>query len=162
MHKRWRGCCRRTLVHRNGLGSASWARECPQHAEYDRLAAKSQVRSVKRSTDPRSAEKIEDIVGLYADPPAHAVELSIDEKSLIQALEPTQPGLPMKPGRLGTHVVRWGGPTAPLATHDYKRHGTTTLFTGGCPRKLSIGLGIAYCWWHGGTSSLRSGLAQTG
>jgi transposase len=75
-----------------------------------------QVRSFKLSTDPRFAAKVEDIVGLYVAPPAHAVVLSIDEKSQIQALDRTQPGLPMKPGRLGT------------MTHDYKRHGTTTLF----------------------------------
>jgi transposase len=75
-----------------------------------------QVRSFKLSTDPRFAEKVEDIVGLYVDPPAHAVVLSIDEKSQIQALDRTQPGLPMKKGRAGT------------MTHDYKRNGTTTLF----------------------------------
>ncbi len=56
------------------------------------------------------------MVGLYLDPPEHAVVLSIDEKSQIQALDRTQPGLPLKPGRCGT------------MTHDYKRHGTTTLF----------------------------------
>jgi transposase len=56
------------------------------------------------------------VVGLYVDPPAHAVVLSVDEKSQIQALDRTQPGLPMKKGRAGT------------MTHDYKRHGTTTLF----------------------------------
>ena len=75
-----------------------------------------QLRSFKLSTDPRFAAKVEDIVGLYVAPPAHAVVLSIDEKSQIQALDRTQPGLPMKPGRLGT------------MTHDYKRNGTTTLF----------------------------------
>jgi transposase len=75
-----------------------------------------QVRSFKLSTDPRFAEKVEDIVGLYVDPPAHAVVLSIDEKSQIQALDRSQPGLPMKKGRAGT------------MTHDYKRNGTTTLF----------------------------------
>src|ERR687898_29115 len=75
-----------------------------------------QVRRFKLSTDPKFADKVEDIVGLYVDPPAHAVVLSIDEKSQIQALDRTQPGLPMKPGRLGT------------MTHDYKRNGTTTLF----------------------------------
>ena len=64
----------------------------------------------------RFAEKMADVVGLYLDPPAHAVVLSIDEKSQIQALDRTQPGLPLKPGRCGT------------MTHDYKRHGTTTLF----------------------------------
>jgi transposase len=70
----------------------------------------------KRSRDPQFATKMADIVGLYLDPPAHAVVLSIDEKSQIQALDRTQPGLPLKPGRCGT------------MTHDYKRHGTTTLF----------------------------------
>ena len=73
-------------------------------------------RSFKLSNDPAFAEKLHDIVGLYVDPPAHAVVLSVDEKSQIQALDRTQPGLPMKKGRLGT------------MTHDYKRHGTTTLF----------------------------------
>jgi len=62
--------------------------------------------------------KLSDIVGLYVDPPAHAVVLSIDEKSQIQALDRTQPGLPIKPGRCQT------------MTHDYKRHGTTTLLAG--------------------------------
>ena len=74
------------------------------------------VRTFKRSNDPRFAEKLADIVGLYLDPPTQAVVLSIDEKSQIQALDRTQPGLPRKPGRCGT------------MTHDYKRHGTTTLF----------------------------------
>jgi transposase len=74
------------------------------------------VRTFKRSRDPHFADKLVDIVGLYVDPPAHAVVLSIDEKSQIQALDRTQPGLPLKPGRCGT------------MTHDYKRHGTTTLF----------------------------------
>jgi transposase len=74
------------------------------------------VRTFKRSRDPQFAHKLVDIVGLYVDPPAHAVVLSIDEKSQIQALDRTQPGLPLKPGRCGT------------MTHDYKRHGTTTLF----------------------------------
>src|SRR5512135_3411821 len=73
-------------------------------------------RSFKLSTDPAFADKVRAIVGLYVDPPAHGVVLSIDEKSQIQALDRTQPSLPMKPGRLGT------------MTHDYKRHGTTTLF----------------------------------
>ena len=74
------------------------------------------VRSFKRSRDPEFAAKLVDVVGLYLDPPAHGVVLSIDEKSQIQALDRTQPGLPIKPGRCGT------------MTHDYKRHGTTTLF----------------------------------
>jgi transposase len=74
------------------------------------------LKAFKLSRDPAFAAKLRDIVGLYVDPPAHAVVLSVDEKSQIQALDRTQPGLPIKPGRLGT------------MTHDYKRHGTTTLF----------------------------------
>src|ERR1700747_2511329 len=74
------------------------------------------LRTFKRSRDPSFAAKLTDVVGLYVDPPAHAVVLSIDEKSQIQALDRTQPGLPIKPGRCQT------------MTHDYKRHGTTTLF----------------------------------
>src|SRR5580692_11768391 len=74
------------------------------------------LRTFKRSGDPSFAAKLTDIVGLYLDPPAHAVVLSIDEKSQIQALDRTQPRLPIKPGRCQT------------LTHDYKRHGTTTLF----------------------------------
>ena len=74
------------------------------------------IRSFKRSRDPDFETKMIDIVGLYVDPPTQAVVLSIDEKSQIQALDRTQPGLPLKPGRCGT------------MTHDYKRHGTTTLF----------------------------------
>jgi transposase len=75
-----------------------------------------QVRTFKLSKDPRFAAKLRDIVGLYVNPPAHAVVLSVDEKPQIQALDRTQPGLPMKEGRCGT------------MTHDYERHGTTTLF----------------------------------
>jgi transposase len=74
------------------------------------------VRTFKLSKDPAFIPKLRDIVGLYMSPPAHAVVLSVDEKSQIQALERTQPGLPMRHGRLATR------------THDYTRHGTTTLF----------------------------------
>lgn len=74
------------------------------------------VETFKLSRDPRFVEKLRDVVGLYLNPPEHAVVLCVDEKSQIQALERTQPGLPMKKGRCGT------------MTHDYKRHGTTTLF----------------------------------
>lgn len=74
------------------------------------------TRPFKLSNDPRFAERVIDIVGLYVSPPEHAVVLSIDEKSQIQALDRTQPGLPMKKGRCGT------------MTHDHKRNGTTTLF----------------------------------
>ena len=73
-------------------------------------------RRFKLSKDPQFAAKLRDIVGLYVDPPAHAVVLSVDEKSQIQALDRTQPGLPLKKGRCGT------------MTHDYVRNGTTTLF----------------------------------
>lgn len=74
------------------------------------------VRSFKLSNDPQFAEKLQDIVGLYLNPPEHALVLALDEKSQIQALDRTQPGLPLKKGRAQT------------LTHDYKRHGTTTLF----------------------------------
>lgn len=74
------------------------------------------VRSFKLSNDPQFTEKLEDIVGLYMAPPEHALVLCCDEKSQIQALDRTQPGLPLKKGRGAT------------LTHDYKRHGTTTLF----------------------------------
>ncbi len=73
-------------------------------------------RQFKLSNDPAFADKLHDVVGLYISPPAHAVVLSVDEKSQIQALDRTQPGLPLKKGRGQT------------MTHDYKRHGTTTLF----------------------------------
>lgn len=74
------------------------------------------VESFKVSNDPKFAEKLDAIVGLYLNPPEHALVLSVDEKSQIQALDRTQPGLPMKKGRGFT------------MTHDYKRNGTTTLF----------------------------------
>jgi len=74
------------------------------------------IRTFKRSRDPDFLAKLDAIVGLYIAPPRHAVVLSIDEKSQIQALDRTQPGLPIKPGRCAT------------MTHDYQRNGTTTLF----------------------------------
>jgi len=74
------------------------------------------IKRFKLSNDPRFVEKLEDVVGLYLNPPEHALVLSLDEKSQIQALDRTQPGLPMKQGRCHT------------MTHDYKRHGITTLF----------------------------------
>src|ERR1019366_3124677 len=74
------------------------------------------VKTFKLSNDRLFVEKLEDVVGLYINPPEHAVVLCADEKSQIQALDRTQPGLPIKPGKAGT------------MTHDYKRHGTTTLF----------------------------------
>src|ERR1700723_133437 len=83
--------------------------EAPQLAPH-------RIRTFKLSKDPEFVEKLKDVVGLYGDPPAHAIVLSVDEKSQIQALDRTQPGLPLKKGRAGT------------MTHDYRRHGTTTLF----------------------------------
>jgi transposase len=74
------------------------------------------VKTFKLSNDKRFVEKVQDIVGLYLNPPDKALVLSVDEKSQVQALDRTQPGLPLKKGRCGT------------MTHDYKRHGTTTLF----------------------------------
>jgi transposase len=74
------------------------------------------VRTFKVSNDPRFEEKLVDVVGLYLNPPEKALVLSADEKSQVQALDRTQPSLPMIPGRCGT------------LTHDYKRNGTTTLF----------------------------------
>ncbi len=74
------------------------------------------TKTFKLSNDKRFVEKVRDIVGLYLDPPDKAVVLCVDEKSQIQALDRTQPGLPLKRGRAGT------------MTHDYKRNGTTTLF----------------------------------
>jgi len=74
------------------------------------------VKTFKLSNDKQFTAKVQDIVGLYLDPPDKALVFSVDEKSQIQALDRTQPGLPLKKGRCGT------------MTHDYKRHGTTTLF----------------------------------
>ena len=74
------------------------------------------VKTFKLSRDPKFLEKLTDVVGLYLNPPQQAIVLCVDEKSQIQALDRTQPGLPLKKGRCGT------------MTHDYKRHGTTTLF----------------------------------
>jgi len=74
------------------------------------------IRTFKVSSDPHFVEKVEDIVGLYLNPPERAMVFSVDEKTQIQALDRSQPGLPLKKGRCGT------------MTHDYKRNGTTTLF----------------------------------
>ena len=74
------------------------------------------LETFKLSRDKQFVEKLRDVVGLYLNPPEHALVLSVDEKSQIQALDRSQPGLPLKRGRAGT------------MTHDFKRHGTTTLF----------------------------------
>lgn len=87
-------------------------------------------RTFKVSNDPNFKEKIEDIIGLYLSPPEHAIVLSCDEKSQIQALDRTQPSLPLKKGRNQTF------------THDYKRNGTTTLFAA---LEISCGKVISSC-----------------
>jgi transposase len=99
------------LAQQLGISVSSVQRIWPAHGLQPH-----RVRQFKLSRDRQFVEKLRDVVGLYVDPPAHAVVLSVDEKSQIQALDRTQPGLPMKKGRCGT------------MTHDYKRHGPTTLF----------------------------------
>ena len=101
----------RTLAERAGVSDTTVLRIWRNHGLKPHL-----VRSFKVSRDPHFVEKLEDIVGLYLDPPEHALVLCCDEKSQVQALDRTQPGLPLKKGRAAT------------MTHDYKRHGTTTLF----------------------------------
>jgi len=101
----------RTLAEHMGLGATTIRRVWQDNGIKPHLA-----RTFKLSRDPRFEDKLLDVVGLYLNPPERALVLSCDEKSQIQALNRTQPGLPMKAGRAGT------------VTHDYKRHGTTTLF----------------------------------
>ena len=101
----------RTMAAAVGLSASSIQRIWSAHGLKPHL-----VKTFKLSRDPNFAAKVQDVVGLYLDPPDKALVLSLDEKSQIQALDRTQPGLPMKKGRAGT----W--------THDYKRHGVTTLF----------------------------------
>jgi transposase len=101
----------RTMAAAAGISAASVRRIWRAHGLKPHL-----VRTFKLSRDPAFTEKLEDIVGLYLNPPEHAIVLCADEKSQIQALDRTQPGLPMKKGRCGT------------MTHDYKRNGTATLF----------------------------------
>jgi len=101
----------RTMAAAAGISEASVRRIWRAHG-----LKPHRIHTFKLSNDPRFAEKLEDVVGLYLNPPEHALVLSLDEKSQIQALDRSQPGLPMKKGRAQT------------MTHDYKRHGTTTLF----------------------------------
>jgi transposase len=89
------------------------------------------VKTFKLSRDPHFLEKLTDVVGLYLNPPEQAMVLCVDEKSQIQALDRTQPGLPMKKGRCGT------------LTHDYKRNGTTTLFAA---LELAQGKVVGQCY----------------
>lgn len=101
----------RTMAQAMNTSAASVRRVWKRHGLKPHL-----TRTFKVSNDPRFAEKLNDIVALYMNPPTNAVVFSADEKSQIQALDRTQPGLPLKKGRAGT------------MTHDYKRNGTTTLF----------------------------------
>jgi len=101
----------RSMAKASGLSEKSVRRIWHQHGLKPHLA-----RTFKVSNDPQFAEKLEAIIGLYLNPPEHAIVLCTDEKSQIQALDRTQPGLPLKKGRCGT------------MTHDYKRNGTATLF----------------------------------
>jgi transposase len=101
----------RSMAKASGLSPSSVQRIWKAHGLKPHL-----TRTFKLSRDPLFEQKVADVVGLYLDPPERALVLSVDEKSQIQALDRTQPGLPMKKGRAGT------------MTHDYKRHGTTTLF----------------------------------
>ena len=101
----------RTMAEAQGLSEASVRRIWKQHNLKPHL-----TKTFKLSRDPRFVDKLQDVVGLYMNPPEKALVLCVDEKCQIQALDRTQPGLPMKHGRCGTF------------THDYKRHGTTTLF----------------------------------
>jgi transposase len=101
----------RTLAEHLGIGATTVRTAWRRNGLKPHLS-----RTFKVSRDPRFEDKLLDVVGLYLNPPEHALVLSCDEKSQIQALDRTQPGLPMKAGRART------------VTHDYKRHGTTTLF----------------------------------
>ena len=101
----------RTMAKASGVSKASVQRIWSAHNLNPHL-----VKTFKLSNDPQFVEKLADVVGLYMNPPENALVVCIDEKSQIQALDRTQPGLPMKKGRCGT------------MTHDYKRNGTTTLF----------------------------------
>jgi transposase len=101
----------RTMAKATGLSHTTVQRIWKAHDLKPHL-----VKTFKLSRDRRFVEKVQDVVGLYLDPPDRALVLAVDEKSQIQALDRTQPGLPLKKGRAGT------------MTHDYKRHGTTTLF----------------------------------
>jgi transposase len=102
---------RSTMAAATGLSDSTIGRIWREHGLKPHL-----VKTFKLSNDPQFVEKLEDIIALYVSPPEHAVVLSCDEKSQIQALDRTQPSLPLKRGRCGT------------MTHDYERNGTTSLF----------------------------------
>ena len=101
----------RRMSRETGLSPASIMRICHAFG-----IKRHQEKTFKLSTDPLFVDKVHDIVGLYSNPPERTLVLCIDEKSQIQAFNRTQPGLPLSPGNPATR------------THDYKRHGTTSLF----------------------------------
>ncbi len=114
LHKKPKGATHwscRSMAKAQGVSSATIQRIWDAHGLQPH-----RVDTFKLSRDPAFVEKLTDVVGLYMNPPEKALVLCVDEKSQIQALDRTQPGLPMKKGRCGT------------MTHDYKRNGTTTLF----------------------------------
>ena len=116
----------RTMAKAQGVSKATVNRIWQSHGLQPH-----RMKSFKLSRDPKFLEKLTDVVGLYLNPPEKALVLCIDEKSEIQALDRTQPGLPMKKGRCGTR------------THDYKRNGTTTLFAA---LELAQGKVIGQCF----------------
>jgi transposase len=122
-HTHW---SRSTVARATGISDSTIGRIWREHG-----LKPHRVETFKLSNDPKFTEKLQDIVGLYLNPPEHAVVLCCDEKSQIQALDRTQPGLPMKKGRSGT------------MTHDYKRHGTTSLFAA---MDIADGTIISECW----------------
>jgi len=116
----------RTMAEKQGISKATINRIWQSHGLQPH-----RVKGFKLSRDPKFLEKLTDVVGLYLNPPEKALVLCVDEKSQIQALDRTQPGLPLKKGRCGT------------MTHDYKRNGTTTLFAA---LELAQGKVIGQCY----------------
>ena len=120
-------CILDTTLHEKPRAATHWStRTLAKHLGVSKMAIQRvwkahglqphRLETFKLSRDKQFVEKLRDVVGLYLNPPEHALVLSVDEKSQIQALDRSQPGLPLKKGRAGT------------MTHDFKRHGTTTLF----------------------------------
>ena len=116
----------RTMAEEQGISKATINRIWQSHGLQPH-----RIKGFKLSRDPKFLEKLTDVVGLYLNPPEKALVLCVDEKSQIQALDRTQPGLPLKKGRCGT------------MTHDYKRNGTTTLFAA---LELAQGKVIGQCY----------------
>ncbi len=106
----------RRMARAVGLSHTSVQRIWNAHGLKPPLTRRFKLSNDKQFVDKQFVDKVQDVVGLYLNPPDKALVLSVDEKSQVQALDRTQPGLPMKKGRAGT------------MTHDYKRHGTTSLF----------------------------------